>query len=156
MATKQSHQHSIVCYSESTISIINTIPQFEHVTYICHDSDIDSDGNLKKKHYHVLFRSKSSKTSSAVQKIINNALILSDPEYFNRAEHDTVFCEFVRNTSDALDYLIHKNSPDKFQYAADSICGDIQWWLDNVDDLSAQIAREKKRLDCFFNGFNSG
>lgn len=143
MATKQSRQHSIVCYDVSTVSIIEKIPQFEHVTYICHNSDIDSDGNLKKKHYHVLVRSKSSKTSTAIQKIINNELLKTDSNYFNRPLHDSIFAEFVHDTVSVIDYLTHKNDDTKFQYSTDSVHGDLEWWTSYANDLSADISKSK-------------
>lgn len=93
----QDHKHEIVSYA-----------------YIKHDKDVDSDGQLLKPHYHILIKWLKSKHV----KNILNAFGLSLSQFINSDEKPV---QAVKDVSLVLQYLIHKNNPEKYQYSKDEI-----------------------------------
>lgn len=69
-----------------------------------HEYDVNSEGELKKPHYHVLLCYTSGGTT------FNNVKSLSVDELGGTIPKP------VDNIRGAYEYLIHKNHPDKFQY----------------------------------------
>lgn len=85
--------------------------------YICHDSDIyDNDdfdrnikkGDLKKIHYHAWLNLKDGTTYKALSKKLGI---------------DIMDIDVCRNDTSAIEYLIHLNDLDKFQYSVDDLKG---------------------------------
>lgn len=75
--------------------------------YICHDKDVDEEGELKKKHYHFIVKLKNAKTISALSKetLVGENMI-----------------EPIKKSFDgSLRYLIHYGRDDKYQYSADDV-----------------------------------
>lgn len=75
-----------------------------YFSFILHDRDIKDGGVLKEPHYHTVVR-------------------YSNPVSFQRALNDfktlcegTVLCEVCQDLAKSVDYLIHKNDLDKYQY----------------------------------------
>ena len=82
---------------------------FEEWAYITHDMDVDPDtGELKKAHIHWV--GKLSKP--ALLSTIAGGRKLGIPE-------NSV--EFCKNWKSAVRYLVHKDSPDKYQYSPESV-----------------------------------
>lgn len=95
---------AIVLYPESQQFAIDTIrSHYSHVGML-HDRDTDSNGELKKAHWHFVIRFKQARWSSGV------AAELGIEDHF----------ESVKNLDGALRYLLHIDDPDKFQYDANS------------------------------------
>lgn len=74
-----------------------------------HEYDVDSEGELKKPHHHVLLCYTSGGTT------FNNVKSLSVDEL------GATIPKPVDNVRGAYEYLIHKNHPDKFQYSEEDI-----------------------------------
>ena len=74
--------------------------------YICHNLDVDSDGVLKKEHYHVVIEFIKAGNKSQICKDFNLA-----PNMFQQ----------VSNVNAYIRYFVHKDNPDKYQYSVDSI-----------------------------------
>ena len=75
--------------------------------YICHDKDVDEEGELKKKHYHFIVKLKNAKTISALSKdtLVSENMI-----------------EPIKKSFDgSLRYLIHFGRDDKYQYSVDEV-----------------------------------
>lgn len=72
-----------------------------------HDRDVDSEGNIKKAHLHILLRFDGPTTYNHVLELTRrfNATIPKVPNSFVAA----------------YEYLYHKNHPDKAQYSPDDI-----------------------------------
>jgi len=88
-------------YLESNESIV-------FYCFILHDSDTKDDGTLVRKHYHIVVQlnnsySKSTLVNDIVAKLFVNRAIVS-----SRKIKDFVL---------SVQYLIHKNDKDKYQYA---------------------------------------
>lgn len=109
--------HDIISYITMRLCI-------DKYAFIKHDKDVFEDGTPKKTHYHLYI-----KTSSRVR-LSTIAL---------RLEIDDRFVEFVKNTRSCLQYLIHKNNKDKYQYNASDVVTNINnitsILLDNLSDL---------------------
>lgn len=91
-----------------------------------HDSDLDSDGNLKKAHYHVIL-SLPNNSPTNIESIKS------------RLQLDYV--EGVRSVRSAMRYLVHADDPDKFQYEKYNLSGS-----------SVMVARAKSYLASDLNG----
>ena len=79
----------------------NISKYFSEVTYIRHDKDITETGDLKKPHYHVIFKvGENARWVNSVAKDIE-----IEPNYLEGCNKDAM-----------LLYLIHYNAPDKTQY----------------------------------------
>lgn len=71
--------------------------------YILHNKDTKEDGSIKKEHFHIMLRFKSPCDSNFIAKWF---------DYVN----DSNVSKIKGRWNDALKYLTHLNSPDKFQY----------------------------------------
>lgn len=92
-------------YPESAPSDWFDILEMTHVaTFVSplHDKDIDSDGNPKKPHYHVMLMFDNTKTSQRVRKITES--------------FGGVGLEMVDSVSGMARYLCHIDNPDKVRY----------------------------------------
>lgn len=85
---------------------LSLIPDYCDYALIEHDSDIDDDGQLKKPHVHVFIR-------------------FPNPRYLNSVAKDFgIASNYIRPCGDSrsfVRYLVHKDSPSKFQYDENSI-----------------------------------
>ena len=106
-----------VLYPENDdhMKVISLLSQCQAV-YILHDKDVYDDvaeehkiGDLKKPHFHVVIRFNSQRTATAVA---NDFGI--EPNYFRPTS----------NIDKALEYLIHFNNEEKYQYSVNDVKGD--------------------------------
>lgn len=108
--------------------------------YILHDKDVDSDGVIKKAHYHFILNFPNPRKQNAL-----SALFLVPYNYFK------CWDSFEKG----FQYLIHLNDRNKYQYPITDIITNVS----NVNDLllnkviSEEIAIQKI-LD-FINGFDN-
>lgn len=79
---------------------------FTEWAYVVHDCDVDDDGNAKKTHIHWVGRAENAKTVLAVAKKLG------------LQEHEI---EIVRNWKKMLRYLVHADSPNKYQYPVSAV-----------------------------------
>ena len=87
---------------EQIKAVLNSKKTIKDYCYILHDKDKDENGNLKASHYHIVLRF----TGSIDIKYIC--------EWFNVKEQ---YIEPIKTTfMNSLQYLIHKNNPEKYQY----------------------------------------
>lgn len=123
MPEKRSRTFSFVLWADSE----NFETQFQAVkenptAYILHDKDFDENGEIKKAHYHVFYKSKDGQTLSAVAKqfklftmdgkVNEGAVTVLAP----KTKHTVVGC---------CRYMIHIDNPDKYQYSKASIKGNL-------------------------------
>lgn len=92
--------------------------------YALHDNDLKKDGTPKKKHIHLIYWFDREKSIKALSKDIGI------PE--NRIE-------WKADIYGALQYLVHKNHPDKYQYDISIIQTDIE----NINEYIYPIEVEK-------------
>lgn len=88
--------------------VLKNIRGERYYAYSLHDQDLDSEGKLKKPHYHMVIRFDNARTISGVAKKFGV------PE--NLVNH-------IRNERSYVRYLIHFDDQDKFQYnESDIVC----------------------------------
>lgn len=107
------------------LEVIKT--KFKQWAFAVHDSDVNDDGEFKKLHIHWVGRG-DPRTVSAVSK------------FLGIPEHDV---EIGRNFKSLVQYLIHMNDPDKFQYDPDIVetnLSDVSIYLRQLSE--SQIVKD--------------
>lgn len=84
---------------------------FEELSYITHDMDVDENGELKKPHIHWV-----GKRSPCPLSTVANSLGIPANNI-----------EFCKNYKTSLRYLIHADTPDKYQYGTDDVTSNIDY-----------------------------
>lgn len=97
----------VVLYPDSvTYNFSDVIANIQSIStyyaYIRHDSDIDKEGNQKKAHIHVFFRTSSQRSRAAVSLDIGISVGA---------------LEYSISERGSLRYLLHLDDVDKFQYS---------------------------------------
>lgn len=113
MADKKSRTFLGVLYPDSESydcdSVLGCLSVvFEEWAYVIHDMDTDKNGEVKKAHIHWV----GKLTSPALLSTVAGSHKLGVPE-------NSV--EYCKNWKYAVRYLVHKDSPDKFQYSPDVV-----------------------------------
>lgn len=124
-----------VCYPEScnikdVVEKIHKLGGHEYA-YILHDKDVDSNGDLKKPHYHVLCWFPSYVHIDAFVKVTGRNV-----EAFTS----------IRSRDRSIQYLVHRNDPDKYQYDISDIHSE-GLCLDNYfyDGFAVALGNRKER-----------
>ena len=104
-----------IAYPDSTTydcaEILATLPNLGCEWYAAlHDKDVNEDGTPKKTHYHFILRFEEGKTIQTVAKDLN--LPENDIERPKKG-----------GFKGGVQYLIHANAPDKYQYDKEIIFG---------------------------------
>lgn len=102
---------------ESHMVALDTMCHSYDIAYILHDKDVDSDGVLKKPHYHVVIRFKQPRWKSALAKEIGI---------------EENYIEPTSSFNNALMYLIHFNDLDKYQYDVSLVKGNLKTKLNDI------------------------
>ena len=114
---------------DSHMKALETIKKSYDYACILHDKDTDENGELKKSHYHVLIRWQGN--------VRWNTSIASELEI---AEN---YIQKVKNFDKALEYLIHLNDADKYQYTFDDVTGTMNTRLKQLMSQSDKSEGEK-------------
>ena len=115
-------------------AVLETIKtKFKEWAYCPHDSDVNDDGEPKKLHVHWVGRG-DPRTLSAVAK------------FLGLPEHDI---EIGKNFKALIQYLVHLNNPEKFQYSPESVesnIPDIGKYLRNLSE--GQVVKDLASAKC--------
>lgn len=105
----------------NTIDIIEKAKQLSSCAFIYHDKDVD-----KKPHYHLLCFFPTQHSLSA---------------YAKKFEIEENNIQIIKNKVGAIQYLIHKNNKDKYQYDINDICSnfDISKFFNNRVEKETQV-----------------
>lgn len=114
----------VLLYPEQTehINAYNIIKANYSFASIVHDRDINEDGELKKVHMHVIIRLQNTQENSSLAK--------------NLGIREGLVCNIL-SLKGSLEYLIHFNNPDKYQYPLDCVYGDLKPTL--IDFINSGI-----------------
>lgn len=144
MKKKQSDIRSrcfhLVLYKEDNdhLNALDLIQNEYNFAYILHDKDIIEDtGELKKPHWHVI-------------------LYFDNPHYLLSLAKDLGIKPNYIKTDElkkGLEYLIHKNNPDKYQYPIDEVKGPLKDKLLTFLGNSSQV--EKQSILLLYQLINS-
>lgn len=101
--------------------------------YILHDKDLKEDGSIKEPHIHLCIRLTTSREPEEICR------------WFKINEINT-FAERVFSRAEVINYLTHKNNPEKFQYPIESIVNrnGIESFAENGNDA----------LEMYLDAFN--
>lgn len=94
-----------------------------YFAFILHDKDKNEDGTLKDKHIHLAL-------------VLNSARTLAQlaPRFTDiNSNAGNCFGQPTRSNAAIIDYFIHKNEPDKYQYPIDCICSNNLQYFQNDD-----------------------
>lgn len=79
--------------------------------YIIHDKDFNEVGELKKSHVHVIVQFQNAKWNTA---------------FAEELEITSNYIQPIRNFENCLEYLIHYNDENKYQYEIDEVQGNLK------------------------------
>lgn len=116
--------------SEQFPTILECLCGCKYYAYIFHDKDIDDNGSLKPKHIHFVAQDRHSlKTWSNLLGIPENMI------------------EIPRNFRAVNRYLIHKDSSDKYQYAADDVITNMPARFNSYLEDNLEVSPKMLYLD---------
>ena len=107
---------NLVLYADDDthVNALTKITTLYDYAYILHDKDTDSDGNLKKPHYHIVLRFKNAKWNTALASELDIT-----PNYIQQS----------MSLKRSLLYLIHYYDEDKFNYDPQEVIGTMKQLL---------------------------
>ena len=117
----------IILYTDNQLHLclMNDLIKKYNYAYILHYKDKNDDGSLKKEHFHLLLFFSNARWGSSILKEINI--------------DNSNLIQFRDNKTSAIQYLIHSNNLDKFQYNYEDIISNI--------DLSIYFSDIKNKED---------
>ena len=102
--------------------------------YIIHDKDLKEDGSLVSPHIHLMLRLDNSYKDSTIGNWFG-----VKPQYVGKIKG---------RFRDALEYLTHANSPEKYQYSTDDVVSNFDFLKYIADEKRKQENKiNKKRKD---------
>ena len=93
-----------------TSELVKYLQKEDYIVYyamILHDRDIDDNGELKRKHFHIVIQTRTPYAKSTILTDIVKEVIVA---------RECVSVRAYDNIKLAVQYLIHKNDSDKEQY----------------------------------------
>ena len=88
--------------------LMNYSKEIKRWAFAIHDKDVKSDGTLKGAHTHVYIEFYNKKSLLQVRELL-------------KADNQNVLAQVSNNRVGSLQYLIHRNAPEKFQYEPDIV-----------------------------------
>lgn len=130
MENERSRLWNLVLYPEDPthVNALEYIARNYDYVGICHDRDLDDDGNLKKAHYHVILKFPQARYRTAVAKEIGIA---------------TNYMEKMGSFQKSARYLLHYGWDDKYQYQETDLFGTL---VPQVVKLTHQNKDEDSRM----------
>jgi len=127
----RSRKMGLLLYPEDA-SHVEALERLKAYPYalIKHDRDKGEDGVLLKAHWHVVLALKNAVWNTALAKELGIS-----PQYIQQ----------IRSEEAALEYLIHANEPDKYQYTISDVLGPLQKRL--VDYLAKDDTPEANKVE---------
>lgn len=118
MKKYRSRKHFLLLYPDdvSHVEALKIIKNNYDYAMILHNKDL-KNGELKKEHYHIVLEFPSAKWNTAIAKE------LSITENY---------IQQCRSLENSLNYLIHYNEPEKFQYPIDEVTGNLKKKLEKA------------------------
>ena len=108
---KQAKNVMVILYDEGFKALIEPLRPYKWA-YICHNRDIDENGEVKKAHWHLLLSFETKKSLSLIAKMLN-------------VEENLI--EVVNNYKSLERYLIHLDNPDKEQYKPSEVVSNYDY-----------------------------
>ncbi len=110
---------------EEVATILNASPNISNWAFILHDKDKNEHG-LKKAHFHIGIEYTNSKHE--------NLVLLAKEEFRSMYEKQgvtkiTTQVRKVKSPCGFMEYLTHKNNPEKYQYSKADIVTNSEEWL---------------------------
>ena len=101
---------------EEHLLSLDLIKQNYKYALITHDKDVNEDGELLKPHIHVVIKLDNTQEDTALEKNLGlrSGLV------------HTIF-----SLKGSLEYLIHLNNPEKYQYSLNDVEGDLKSTLED-------------------------
>lgn len=117
---KRYYTIELILYTDNKkhMKLLNDLCYQYNYAWILHDKDTNDDGSLKKEHIHLLIFFDNARWSNSILKEINI--------------DNKNLIEFRENKANAIQYLIHSNNFNKYQY--------------NISDIYSNI-----NIDIYFN-----
>lgn len=140
MAKRQDRKFLGVLYPDSESYVCDDLLKnmdklFPEFAYILHDMDVDDNGELKKPHIHWVGRFKSARSLQTVSDDIGVG---------------SNMVEYCGDFKKAVQYLIHANDPDKYQYASESVVSSFdleKYFRPDLDEIQQARILKTRIID---------
>lgn len=118
---------SLITYLAPSVLVerLFALDNVRYFAFILHDKDTLEDGTLKDKHIHLALVLNSARTLSQLAPRFTD--IYSDA--------GNCFGQPTRSNLAIVDYFIHKNEPDKYQYSVSDIVSNNLEYFQNEDNI---------------------
>lgn len=149
MSEKRSRYFCLISYLSIDIilSCLKKNKNIKHYACIVHDKDLDQQGNIKIIHTHIVIHLYNAVTLRIVRQWFSGF-------YDDKGLEINTLGQYINSNYDILDYLIHKNNQDKYQYSlVDIISDDLEAMYnneilaDNCYEIITMLLEKKKLLD---------
>lgn len=124
---KQGRAFNFMCYlQESEIQrvITQNRRKIRSYAYALHDKDTHADGSPEVPHYHIVLRTYSQFTLWQAYAWFKGYLFEYDDDTKQYEKISNLVPEFTGDLRQSVEYLYHKNDPDKYQYNSNIIVSD--------------------------------
>lgn len=122
---------NILLYPEDAthMKALDLISKSYDYASILHDKDVDEDGVIKKEHYHVVVNfGSNARWNTAVADELGLELN---------------YIQECRSIDRSLEYLIHFNEPDKYQYDLEEVNGTLKSKLKQLVNVTGKTESDK-------------
>ena len=109
----RSRKHCLLLYSDNQehMEALEKIKLMYDCAYILHDKDVVGEsGEILKPHYHIVISTDNQTWNTAIASELGI---------------ETRFLQKLQNEKRALEYLIHWNTPNKYQYDIKEVAGNL-------------------------------
>lgn len=120
---------------EDLEELLKTIKPIKDYFIICHDKDLKDDLTPKQEHYHILIDVIIKEHRSIIEILEQERAVK-----VIRKVCPNLWFEKVKNPSKAVQYLIHKNNPEKYKYEQEEIR------TNNHEKLELLMLEEKVKI----------
>lgn len=125
----------VILYKDNLqhLNLLTTLTNKYDYAYILHDKDLDDNGELKKEHFHLLLFFKNARYFSSILKSIE----IDNPQLIQKKKDKRL----------SIRYLIHADSPNKYQYSLDELHTNIDLSL----YFNNNVSRETLEVQILYN-----
>lgn len=142
MATIRARQWALTvfenapCWNSFATTLKKEFSDVDIRAYILHDKDLLDDGTPKNKHYHIVISCKNARAFTSMQRLFNGAHI-----------------EIIANITASIQYLVHKNNPEKHRYNLEEITTNAPDYIkETIENVNFDVFNPDMIIEYYHQG----